>query len=220
MAITPEVQALIDAEVKGLKEKNDELLAKLTSQKTILDKVSGVDLDKLVKDSETLAELLKKGDEEKGEYKKLYEGLQTTYQTETTALKGEVEKVKGEMSTLTKRNELAKALGNKKVDPLMLDMAISAILPKTAIDDKGVVMIDGKTPEAFTTDWVGTDLGKRFVISGNSGGGADGDGDAGGSGGFAKFFDPKSKQYSITEQAKIAKTNLPEYTRLKAIYKK
>jgi len=221
MAITPEVQALIDAEVKGLKDKNEELLTKLTSQKAILDKVAGVDLDKLVKDSEALAEMLKKGDEEKGEYKKLYEGLQVTYQTETTALKGEVEKVKGEMSTLTKRNEITKVLGTKKVDPLMMDMAISAILPKAAIDDSGNIVIDGKTPEVFATEWTNSDLGKRFVISGNSGGGAGGDGDnGGGAGGHARFFDPKSKEYNVTKQAQLAKTNLPEYTRLKEMYKK
>lgn len=212
MEITPEIQAVIDEQVKGLKNKNDELLGKL-------DKFKGLDIDKLVRDSATLAEFLKKSDEEKGEYKKLYEQLRDSSGKDVEKLNKQIEELTNNITGMKKSSAITKALSDISVDPLLLDLAVKTISEKAAVDDKGNVMVDGKDLPKFVKEWADTDLGKRFIISGNSGGGANG-GVEGGPDGHAKFFDPKSEHYNVTEQAKLAKTNVSEYNRLKAIYKK
>lgn len=212
--MTPEeIQKKIDGEIAGLKRKNEELLAKLSDAKKITDRLSGVDLDKLIEDSKELSEYKKKSDEEKGEYKKLYEQLKGSMDEEKKKLESDLKRTVEDLATLRKTTAIAGELSKIGVDPVLLDIATKYLIPHAAIDsDK--VLLGGKSPEEFAKEWAVTDIGKKFVISGNSGGGATGS-DDNHSGGNAKFFDKKSRDYSLTEQAKLAKTNIAGYNRLR-----
>lgn len=216
--IQAKIQAKVDAETLGLKNKNQELLDKLAALKPIADKLNGVDLDKLIADSAALAKLQQDGDKEKGEYKKLYEKAVVDHGTETSALKQQLEKIQTEVVTMKKKGALLESFGKHKIDPLLHDIAVNSLIDQVAIDDAGKATAAGKKIDEFVKGWSESDIGKRFTLNGNSGGGGNGgagdDIDA-----MAKFFDPKSPDYNLTEQAKIAKSNLPEYNRLKNLYK-
>lgn len=207
--MTPEeIQAKIDAEVAGLKAKNNELLGKLKE----FDKFKGVDVDQLRKDAEALRELQKKADEESGNYKKLYGELQQATAAQIEAAKKEAEEAKKAVTDFKKRSALNAALNEVKVIPALADFAIGTLIADADMVD-GTLVIKGKPAVDFVKEWSATEVGKHFVASGNSGGGERG-GTAGG-GNEARFFDKKSPDYNLTEQAKIAKNNPELYNRLK-----
>jgi hypothetical protein len=207
-----ELQARINAETEGLKNKNSELLGKLS-------KIKDLDIDQLLADSKAFAEFQKKSAEEKGEYKTLYEQLKSATDTEATTLKTKVSELESQITSMKKTSAISKALSEKQVDPLLLDLAVNSVVGDAAIDDKGNVLVKGKPLKDFTESWANSEIGKRFIISGNSGGNGTG-GDGGGGDTFAKYFDPKSEHYSVTKQAELAKTNVAEYNRLSTQFKK
>lgn len=218
--MTPEeIQAKIEAETEGLKNKNAALLDEISGYKGTLAKIKGLDLDTLIASSKELESLKKKGDEDRGEYKKLYEALQKTHDETVSSLNSKITDISSEFSNHKKKSIIISGLSKVEVDPVVIDVAAKDIFDKAAIDDKGVVTIDGKPVDTFMESWATSDVGKRFVISGNSGGGAGGDGgDGAGAKGNERFFDRKSKEYSLTEQSKLSKTNIAEYNRLRKIY--
>lgn len=212
--MTPEeIQAEIDKATAGLKAKNEELLGKVSKFKAF----DGVDLDKLKADSAALQDFIKKSEEEKGEYKKLYEALQGETSKTSAQLKADLESAKNKISDMTKRSAVSSALADIKVIPGLLNIAVDNILKGAAVDDSGNVMIDGKTPSEFIKEWSASDVGKHFVANGNSGGGESGGG-GDGTPDEHKFFDKKSKNYNLTEQAKIAQRDPVLYNRLKGKY--
>jgi hypothetical protein len=148
----------------------------------------------------------------------LYEDLKASTESTTAELKSQLKAANDNIVNFKKRSTVSKHLSDIGVDPLMLDIAVDNILPKAAIDDKDSITIEGKAVDEYVKGWKDTDLGKRFTVSGNSGGGAGGGAGSGGDAGIAKFFDPKSKEYNLTEQAKIAKTDIAMYNRLKTTY--
>ncbi len=211
-------QEELDAVVKGLKDKNGDLLGQIASFKTTIAKFDGIDIEQLTKDSSTLKSMLENQDKEKGEYKKLYEDLKTATDTKIADLEGKIKEKDTEFNSHKKRSKISSGLAGADIDPIMLDIAVDAIIGKAAMDDNGTILIDGKPQDEFIADWVKTDLGKKFTIDGNTGGGGGGGEEGGDSQGVAKFFDKKSEHYNLTEQAKLAKTNIAEYNRLRKIY--
>lgn len=209
-----EIQRRINTEVEGLKNKNTELLTALSENKKILEKIKGVDIEKLIKDSQDLSTLQQQLDKEKGEYKKLYENLTSAVEKEKTDLINRAKTAETGLAHYKKQTKISAAMAKIGVDPIMLDIAVESILPKAAIDDSDVIMVDGKGIDDFIKSWSESDVGKRFIVSGNSGGGAGGGGDMSPET-AARFFDPKSKDYNLTEQAKIAKADIAMYNRLR-----
>lgn len=211
-------QEELDAVVKGLKDKNGDLLGQIAGFKTTIAKFDGVDIEQLTKDSAALKSILENQDKEKGEYKKLYEDLKSATEVEISDLKKKIQDKDADFNSHKKRSSVSSSLAKADIDPIMLDIAVDAIIGKAAMDDNGTVLIDGKPQDEFIKEWVGTDLGKKFTISGNTGGGSGGGDHEGDPQGVAKFFDKKSGHYNLTEQAKLAKTNIAEYNRLRKIY--
>ncbi|MFA5347467.1 MAG: hypothetical protein WC294_04980 [Methanoregula sp.] len=211
-----EIQKKIDEAIKGLKEKNTELLGKLKKAGEVVDKVKDLDIDSLLAAKTELETLKSKSDEEKGEYKKLYETLKVEKDTVVADLIGKIKDKESKIITMVKKNSVVAAIIENKLSipgPLM-NIAVDNIMADVAVDDTGNAKVGDKTVNDFVKEWAMSDIGKHFVASGNSGGGANG-GAGEGESSWAKFFDKKSPHYNLTEQAKLAKTNIDLYNRLK-----
>jgi len=181
--------------VSGLKDKNTELIGKLKKATTQLNGFVDVDLKQLAKDSKTLKALQKKQDEAENNYKKLYGQQTDQHKTDTDKLTSERDTARKEVKTLKKTTKLQTALVEHHVDPVMMQAAEGMLLPE------------------ILKSWAETDVGKRFVTDGNSGGGAGGDGGRHPAN-EAKYFDKASKEYNLTKQAAINKTNPALYQKL------
>lgn len=211
-----EIQKKIDEATNGLRAKNAELLGKLKKAGEVLDKVKDLDIDSLLAAKTELDTLKSKSDEEKGEYKKLYETLKAEKDTVVADLTGKIKEKESKLTTMAKKNSVVAAIVENKLSipgPLM-NIAIDTIMTNVAVDDTGEAKVGDKSVTDFVKEWSASEIGKHFVASGNSGGGANGGaGDSESS--WTKFFDKKSPHYNLTEQAKLAKTNIDLYNRLK-----
>jgi len=199
--------------VSGLKDKNTELIGKLKKATTQLNGFVDVDLKQLAKDSKTLKALQKKQDEAENNYKKLYGQQTDQHKTDTDKLTSERDTARKEVKTLKKTTKLQTALVEHHVDPVMMQAAEGMLLPEISLTDEGEAMVGDKKVTEFIKSWAETDVGKRFVTDGNSGGGAGGDGGRHPAN-EAKYFDKASKEYNLTKQAAINKTNPALYQKL------
>lgn len=209
----------VSDETAGLKSKNEELIGKLKKTSDALLKFEGIDIVALSAAKQELDEIKKKGDEERGEYKKLYETTVSEKSRIENELNAKIKDLSGNIVNMTKRNAVVAAIFENKITipgPLM-NMAIDSIMANVAVDDSGAAKVGDKSVSEFIKDWASSDIGKHLVASGNSGGGSNGGGD----GNFeseSKYFDKKSPHYSLTEQARLAKSNVDLYNRLKKQY--
>lgn len=203
----------VNTAVSGLKEKNDELLGKLKKTTKQLNGFEGVDVVQLAKDSKALKKLQQEKDKKDNNYKKLYDQQSEQHTTETAKLTKERDKAKTKVEVLKKTTSLQKALIMNHVDPVMMEAAESMLLPSVSLTDEGKAKVGDKTIADHIKEWAVTDVGKRFVSDGNSGGGSGGDGGSKGNS-DAKYFDKKSEHYNITKQAQINKTNPALYAKL------
>jgi len=171
------------AEVKGLKDKNEELLGKLKDSKSTTDDLSKrLDTieeeknqalkDKATKsgDWETLKKQLEEGHAKQLESKDL----------EIKALTGDKEKLNGQLESHVIGEGLTQALVKAKVAAPLMDAAKALIKSsfKGEIGDNDgspFAKFDGKAVDQFVTDWSQTEQGKHFVSAdSNSGGGSNG----------------------------------------------
>ncbi len=216
MSDKDEIQKKIDAATEGLKAKNKELLGKLKKQQEIVNKVKDLDIDALLKTKKEYEKIIADRQKKKGEYKKMWEEQEKTHSTEVQLLKDQIEKLKNEALNIKKVNLLRSKLIEKDVDKVLLDVAERALLPDMKITDD-VATISGKPIEKFMEEWVVSDIGKRFVSDGNSGGGAHGPG--GKVVPEADYFNPESKSFNLTKQAEIANNNPALYKTLSEKFK-
>jgi len=220
MATEEEIKAAVDAATEGLKSKNSELLGKIKKLSEVADKVKDIDIDSLLAAKTELEDIKKKGDEEKGEYKKLYDTLKAEKDKETGKLVSDLSAAKETILAMNKKNAVVSAITSSgiSIPAPLFDIAINNILPNIAVDDTGKAMVGDKKVTDFVKEWAASEVGKHFVVSGNSGGGANGGG-GDGMNSEAKYFDKKSPDYNLTEQARLAKTNIELYNRLKRQYR-
>lgn len=216
-----ETQELIDKAVKektkGLKKNVSDLLKE---KKDILKKFSAfedVDVDQLLKDAKAFNEAKEKAEEEKGEYKKMYEKQKTQHSKEIDKLKKELADAQAGSSTLKKSTELGEALVEAGVLPEMSKSANKLLLDDLSITDENKVVVGDKTVLDHVKEWKKTDTGKHFFSNGNSGGGATGPG--GESSAESAYFDKKSDKFSRTKQAEITKKNPQLAAKLREQYK-
>jgi prefoldin subunit 5 len=206
--MSDDIQAKIDEAVAGLKRKNEELLGKIKDLKA---KVPDVDVEKLKADAAELRKMREAADKEKGEYKKLYESLQKKY----TKLETDLEHVRKSKVELRRDIALDKVLRQHKVIPETADILAAALAPKIS-EVEGEFVAEGKPLEDYVKDFVSSDVGKRFIEHGDSGGGA-----TGGSGksehDYAKYF-KKGDDYNLTKQAELAKSDPAAFKTLKERY--
>jgi len=205
-----ETQKLIDAAVaeavKGLKEKNTELLGKLSDANKIVKKFEGIDLTELQKAADKLKKIEADKDKQSGDYKALLEKATAKHKAELDAVNAQLATTQAELAKTTKRYDLTKELVTLNVDPVMLDSAVLILSDGVSYDETDKTAMFGDKPIADgLKDWVESDLGQRFVSNENSGGGAFGPG--GKIPPESVFYDKKSDKYNRTEQAKLANKN-------------
>jgi hypothetical protein len=164
------VTEAVDAATKGLKKKNDDLLAKINKGK-------GIDPDDVARLERTVAETEEKLEAEvkaRKEAEKQLTKVSKNFETESAFTK-----------TLLVDNGLTEALVKANVSKHLLDGAKALISPQVQIvteGDKRVVKVGDKALGDFVTEWAQGDQGKAYVAAANSSGGNANGGKANGSG--------------------------------------
>lgn len=173
----------VESEVKGLKDKNTELLGSLKKQKTATDDLA-TRLEKLEEEKEAIeAEKANKS----GDIKKITEDLEKKHKKEIEKLTTQLTEKDGEITAKSKLlnthivgEGLTAALVKAKVKPEFMAAAkavIQAEIQGEVVDENGkpVAKFGGKAVDEFVTGWAQTDAGKHFVSAdSNSGGGSNG----------------------------------------------
>ena len=202
----------------SLTEKNTELLGEVkTLKKKVVPEDELEGLRKTATDYETLKGEKMKGNEE---YERLLNESKSQHATEIEKRDARIAKMDKQLRETLVSGKLTKALTTAKVNPGLLDAAITVLSSKVSViekDDKQIALVGDKTIPDYVKDWAESDEGKHFVLAGGGGGGGTGgDGSGGGSGGaeFEKFFDPKNVEFNKTEQAKVYKKDPKTYEQL------
>lgn len=208
--ITKQINEAVAAATEGLVTKNKDLLKELKTAQKSLTEFSNVNIKDLQKAAKDLEAIKKKKLEDDGEYKKLYDTAVENHAAKLTELTTERDNLKATLDSTTKAHDLSNLLVGKKVIPELLDVAVSTLKDAAPANDATAL-------EAFVTNWAESDVGKHFISSGNSGGGADGN-DGGNVNEFAKFFDPKNASYNLTQQAALHNKDPKQYEALKKKY--
>lgn len=173
----------VESEVKGLKEKNTELLGSLKKQKTATDDLT-TRLEKLEEEKERIEnEAVNKT----GDIEKITKKLEEKYTKELGKLADQMKEKDTELSGTKKLlnthvvgEGLTAALVKAKVKPEFMAAAKAVIQSETqseVVDENGkpIAKFNGKAVEEFVTGWAQTDAGKHFVAAdANSGGGSNG----------------------------------------------
>lgn len=210
-----EMDKAVNEAITGLKSKNTELLTKLRVSKDKNNEFDTVDLPALLKGAEELATLKAAKLEEDGEYKTLYKGLQTTSGEELDALKSSLAAAEQEKTDLQKMGIINKELSHAKVDPVMMELASQHIGGQSTLTKEGVFVGD-KPVKDYLQEWVGTDTGKRFVLTQHEGGGAGGSNNSGIP--EEDYYNRSSKNFNRTKQAHIARNSPELHTKLSKKY--
>ena len=173
----------VESEVKGLKEKNSELLGSLKKQKTATDELASR-IEKLEEEKEAIEQ---EKANKSGDIEKITKKLEEKHAKEIGKLTDQLKEKDGEITAKTKLlnthvvgEGLTAALVKAKVKPEFMAAAKAVIQAEHAgevIDENGkpVAKFGGKAVEEFVTGWAQTDAGKHFVSAdANSGGGSNG----------------------------------------------
>lgn len=173
----------VETEVKGLKEKNTELLGSLKKQKTATDELANR-IEKLEEEKEAIEQ---EKANKSGDIEKITKKLEEKHAKEIGKLTEQLTAKDNELAGKTKLlnshvvgEGLTAALVKAKVKPEFMAAAKAVIQAEHAgevVDENGkpVAKFNGKAVEEFVTGWAQTDAGKHFVAAdSNSGGGSNG----------------------------------------------
>lgn len=228
-------QAELDAEVLGLKNKNSELLAAVSGLKNDLattnSKFEGVDIEALKALAATAKNQEEKDLLDNGKFDQLMQvkiaEAMNPLQAQLEATKGELDAVIGERDKVKSDFSLTRA-----ENFLRSEAGQVADLHSTAIDD--IVMRGQKKFREFEGAFQAFDGDKPLFkdnkpLSGvqwiesmrdthphyfNKASGTGSTGSSSGGDDIASYFDKSSKNYSVTKQAEIAKSNPSQYETL------
>lgn len=206
---------------EGLTAKNQELLNEIKTLRKKGDGLSEAELEALREKAKIADDLEKKQLEEKGEYEKLLSKVRDQHTKEVEKLTAQLQGRDTTIHDLLVTGGLTSALSESNVNPALLKAAMKLLADDVQIveiDGKQVARVGDKTVTDFVKDWAASDVGKNFVLNGNSGGGGSG----GGGGGVdknEKYFDPNNAEYSLTKQAEVYKTDQKAYDSLSAKFK-
>ena len=187
-------------EINALANKNKELIAE---KRKLQSKMNDVDMDtynKALDENEQLKETLSKLDKNS---KIELEKLSKTLTDKDSKLK-----------QILVTDGLRDAFVKNGADKELLDAVLALHQNKVQLGEDYSTNIDGKDLNTFAKEWLGGD-GKRFAeFTPTSGGGSNGSGGSNG-GDISKYFDKSSKEFNLTKQAEIYKTNPELYKTLK-----
>jgi hypothetical protein len=168
-AVKDAIKDAVDDEVKGLKNKNSELLASIRELKDSIKEIE----DAKEKELEKIA--AKSGDVE-GVKKQLEE----KHAKELAKRDEQLTKLTGQLQTHVIDQGLTASLTKAKVKPELVEAAKALIMQQFKgevgdNDGKPFAKFDGKTVDDFVTGWGQTESGKHFISADkNNGGGSNG----------------------------------------------
>lgn len=173
----------VETEVKGLKEKNAELLGIQKKLKTTTDELT-TRLEKLEEEKDAIEN---EKNTKSGDIEKITKKLEEKHAKEVGKLTEQLTAKDAELAGKTKLlnthvvgEGLTAALVKAKVKPEFMAAAKAVIQAETqaeVVDENGkpIAKFNGKAVEEFVTGWAQTDAGKHFVAAdANSGGGSNG----------------------------------------------
>lgn len=202
----------------GVDNKNKELLGKI---KRLQDKAmpDDIDLEELKKAKGELEELKRKGLEDQGNYKTLYEQQQEQHKTELDALNKKLSASDSQIENYLVKDGITKALSAVNINPKMSEAAVSLLSPQVSLidaDGTKVARVGDKDVESFVKDWAAGEVGKNFVLAdGGNGGGAASGGDKD-EHDYEKYFHGETKNY--TKQKELYEKDPTAYNQLAGKY--
>ena len=107
-----------------------------------------------------------------GQHAELLAERQTAWDLEKSELASKLETMSNQFHGLTGESVLNASLTNVGVNPALMPGAEAIFRSTWKFDDKGSPQHDGKALADSIRDWAGTDVGKAFLLSDNSGSGA------------------------------------------------
>lgn len=194
------VNKLHSQKVEGLKNKNAELLGKMTKAKP-------VDTSELERLRALEKQVSIKEEEDKENYQKALQIRDETHTKELEKLRGELEAERKTNTTLLIDNGISDALDSIKVMPDGKEGA-TAILRANAVIEDGKALIDGKPLGEYVKEWADTPQGKFFTQAPNNQGG-----DA--PGGNNSPTTKKFSEMGSDERTALYRDNPDEYQRLR-----
>ncbi len=216
MADKTYTQEEFDDKLKGITDKNTELIGDIKKLNKIVKGFDGIDLDLLKNQSTELAKLKEANltDAER------LENERNAINEKHTATKQALLDSEAKVLKMTKSHTIANALrdagefvGGNASEKEQTRLAVTSLIEqRITMSDDGVPMVG----DSLVADYVKTfheGAGKAFFAPKNSGGGGNGSG-GGGASDSAKFFKKGGDDYSLTEQGKIAKSDPTLYKQL------
>lgn len=198
-----ELQALKD-EVEALKNKNKELLTEVKKERNKNRELNLEDFNKLTEKVEQL----------ESENSKL-NGTIKQKDIEVQKLSTSFQEANGKLEQLSYDDAITKVVDGLKLAGNKLAIAKKLLKAEATFKD-GVLSFGDKSVDDFVKDWTSpTGEGYMFLEgTQHSGGGASGGGHTGTSD-VSKYFDRNSKDFNLTEQARIFQENPTLYKQLK-----
>lgn len=145
-----------------------------------------------------------------------FEKIETGYKDKLNKAEGEGLLWKSRYENLVIDRGIEAALDAAKINPALRKAAVALLKSEHPADlsDDGVATIDGKSIGDFISGWAKSDIGKAFVLNGNSGGGAGGGKGGAGGGSDDNPFKPGAT-FNLTRQGQLLKSNPELAARLK-----
>lgn len=171
LEITPEIQAIIDEQTKGLKEKNTELLGKLKEKQTY---------------AEQLAEAKEKAEldalERAGNVDALKKQIEDKYGKVVADKEAAIKDLNGKLHKLVIEDGLTAALAKAGVAPQFIDAAKALLKNSTQFEiaDDLTAKVGESALSDYVAKWATGEAGKHFIAAPhNAGGGSKGSNGAG-----------------------------------------
>jgi signal recognition particle GTPase len=198
-----ELQKLIDAQVEGLKSKNQELLGESKkvkeSMKAIQDQLDEIKAAKEAAEEEAAAK--------SGDVEKIKSALEAKSKKEKDELLSKLELQTGRLNQTLVDKGLTDALVSANIAAHHIP-AVTALIKATSkaeiedVDGVLVAKFDGKPIKDYVSEWAQGDLGKHYIAAPNNGGGG-----ASGSIGGGKAPSGKKADWSVKEKTAYIREN-------------
>lgn len=204
------IKTPLENSVNGLKAD----IAKL-KEKTRL--IEGIDIEAL-KNAKIELDALKL-EKQKGEtdLERANRIAKEQHEQELKTLKESLDMLKNQNRVLIVDDAIKNEMLSLNVDNVLLPAAINLVKPLVSVvveNGVEIAKIGDKTLKQYINDWSTTEIGKRFIVAKHNSGAGTLGGTTQTEGEMIKFFKKGTKDYNITEQLKIKRSNPELYKKL------
>lgn len=190
--------------IEALSNKNKELLNEKRKLKATYESVDVEQYHKTLDEVESLKSTLEKTERE--------------YKSSIDKLSSELEAKDKYLQKTILEDGLTKALLENGINKAYLKPALAMLKSEAQIKQNGdtyEALIGDKALNEFLPSWVNEGDGKLFITKTPDVGGGSRGGATSGASDEKKYFDPSNKEFNLTKQAEILKTNPELYKQLK-----